>query len=85
MGRVRVLDAARDAVLNARNLSYGEPEDCFGAIAKFWTTYLGREVTCKDVAVMMILLKVARIKTGGGSFDNPVDIAGYAACLGEFL
>lgn len=36
----------------------------------------------KDVAMMLALLKVARIKTGvkGDSF---VDLAGYAACAGE--
>lgn len=33
--------------------------------------------------IMMVLLKVARIKNGGGTGDSFVDIAGYAACGGE--
>lgn len=37
----------------------------------------------EDVAVMMILLKIARVAGGHGKSDNWVDIAGYAACGGE--
>ncbi|MBR1703149.1 MAG: hypothetical protein IJ716_14575 [Lachnospiraceae bacterium] len=40
-------------------------------------------ITPKDVAMMMSLLKIARIKNGGGSGDSFVDLAGYAACGGE--
>lgn len=36
-----------------------------------------------DVAMMMALLKIARIKNGGGTGDSFVDLAGYAACGGE--
>ena len=32
---------------------------------------------------MMALLKIARIKTGGGTGDSYVDLAGYAACAYE--
>lgn len=39
-------------------------------------------ITGKDVAVMMALLKIARIATGK-SVDSYVDLAGYAACAGE--
>lgn len=34
-------------------------------------------------AVMMALLKIARIKTGKHKDDNFVDLAGYAACACE--
>lgn len=33
--------------------------------------------------MMMALLKIARIKNGGGTGDSFVDLAGYAACGGE--
>jgi hypothetical protein len=36
-----------------------------------------------DVAVMLALLKVARIKQNPNHTDNWIDIAGYAACGGE--
>lgn len=35
--------------------------------------------------MMMALLKVARIKSGGGTEDSFVDLAGYAACGGELV
>jgi hypothetical protein len=40
-------------------------------------------VSATDVAVMMGLLKIARIKTSPAHADNWVDLAGYAACGGE--
>ncbi len=40
-------------------------------------------ITTTDVAMMMALLKIARIKNGGGTGDSFVDLAGYAACGGE--
>lgn len=33
--------------------------------------------------MMMCLLKVARIRSGGGTGDSFVDLAGYAACGAE--
>ena len=62
---------------------YGTPEQNFHTIAKMWSAYLRIKVTAKDVAAMMILLKVARIASGHGSEDSWVDVAGYAACGGE--
>ena len=52
-------------------------------IAEMWTAYTGTKITPLDVAMMMCLLKIARIKNGGGSGDSFVDLAGYAACGGE--
>lgn len=37
----------------------------------------------EDVAMLMALLKIARICTGTGTADSFVDLAGYAACGGE--
>ena len=39
--------------------------------------------TAVDVAMMMGMLKMARIKTGKYTQDNFVDLAGYAACGAE--
>lgn len=41
------------------------------------------EISATDVAMMMALMKIARIRNGGGSGDSFVDLAGYAACGGE--
>lgn len=82
MTRSEVLNAAKKCVCEERDHQYGAPEDNFGRIASLWSDYKGETFTPKDVSVMMILVKVARL-AGGDCIDNYVDIAGYAACGGE--
>ena len=43
----------------------------------------GHMITAKDVAMMMALLKIARIQGNRATGDCFVDLAGYAACGGE--
>lgn len=84
MNRQEILDKAIDCVSGQRVTDYGKPEDNFERIAKLWNAYLGSDVVAsKDVAIMMALLKIARIKGGNGAEDSFVDLAGYAACAGE--
>lgn len=82
MKRAEILEAARKCVCGEREQEYGKPEDNFALVGKLWESYTGHSFSAKDVAMMLALLKVARIKTGvkGDSF---VDLAGYAACAGE--
>ena len=83
MTRAEILDRAKECVTGKRHEDYGSPEDNFTTIARLWTDYCGYGFSAKDVAMMMALLKIARIKGGGGSGDSYVDLAGYAACAGE--
>ena len=83
MTRKECLDHAAKAVLTDRNAAYGEPEDCFGLIAALWSRYTGCDISTADVAAMMILLKVARVRNGKAKDDSWVDMAGYAACGAE--
>lgn len=83
MTREEVLDTAKTCVMGKREQDYGSPESNFQVIANFWSTYLNREISTVDVAMMMALLKISRIKNGGGTGDSFVDLAGYAACGGE--
>lgn len=46
--------------------------------------YMGTLFTAKDVAMMLALLKVARIHNGD-KMDSFIDLAGYAACAGEIV
>ena len=84
MNRKETLEAAIKTVCEDRQDSYGKPEDNFEIIAELWSGYLGDVLLgAEDVAVMMILLKAARIRTGEYKPDNYIDIAGYAACAAE--
>ena len=81
--RAAILDAAKKIVTGDREKQYGSPEDNFDVIARLWSTYAGREFTPVDVAMMMTLLKVARIKTGHYKADSYIDACGYLACAAE--
>lgn len=78
--RHHVLVEADQIVNGNRDQQYGEPENNFGLISRLWSGYLAVEVQPHDVAVMMMLLKVARIRNAPGKVDHWIDIAGYAAC-----
>lgn len=93
MLRKDILEAAEKCVCGDRDTQYGSPENSFRLIARLWNDYLftGKNkggpvqsdiISSRDVAAMMALLKIARIR-GGRKDDNWVDLAGYAACGGE--
>lgn len=81
--REKCLREACEVVNGARNQAYGNVEDNFDRIASLWSIYLDTAVTPIDVAMMMVLLKAARVSTGTTHLDNFVDVAGYAACAYE--
>lgn len=82
MNRLDTLKAAAECVCGSREEDYGSPEDNFAVIAALWAAYTGADVTPKDVAMMMALLKIARAKAGSKP-DTYIDLAGYAACGAE--
>lgn len=84
MDRKAILKQAEQCVCGQRETDYGRPEDNFGRIALMWSAYTGCTITAQDVAMMMALLKIARIRNGG-TVDSFVDLAGYAACGGEIF
>lgn len=81
--RAEILHEAESCICGQREQDYGSPEDNFSTIAVMWTAYTGTVITALDVSMMLCLLKIARIKNGGGTGDSFVDLAGYAACGGE--
>lgn len=83
MDRNEILRKATECVCGQREHDYGTPENNFKMISELWSIYLGQEVSSVDVAMMMCLLKIARIKNGTGTGDSFIDLAGYAACGGE--
>lgn len=83
MTRPEILEAARKCVCGDREQDYGSPENSFAKIAALWSAYCDVVFTAKDVAVMLALMKIARIRTGRGKEDSWVDGCGYLACGGE--
>ena len=81
--RAEILDAAKKIVTGDREKQYGKPEDNFAVIAEFWATYIGHPISSEDVAIMMALLKIARIRSGNYKADSFVDGVGYLSLAAE--
>jgi hypothetical protein len=84
-----VLHEAERIIYGDREQTYGHPSKNLETIAKMWNAYLFQDINepaegalnAKDVAAMMILLKVARLANNQGHRDSVVDICGYAALI----
>ena len=92
MTREETLDRAKTVVTGERESTYGGPEDSFRLIANLWEPYIKNKcassgaLVCiepEDVAILLALLKVARLASSPTHEDSWVDLAGYAACGAE--
>jgi hypothetical protein len=84
--REAVLTEALSLTKGNRNVSYGEPEDNFTRIALHLSVFLKNRHAIdialgpEDVALMMALMKIARLEFNITHRDSYVDLAGYSAC-----
>lgn len=88
MDKKTCLETAISCVTNDRQNDYGAPENNFATIAAYWNNYMisrgcGAIFNPSDVAIMMGLLKVARMASSPKKADNYVDAAGYFAIAAE--
>ena len=83
MNRSQILDTAKQCVTVDRAATHGDAASNFGLISSYWSTHLNVAINAADVAVMMTLMKCARIKANPAHVDSWVDGAGYLACGGE--
>jgi len=84
MNRNETLDAAKDAINGDRQQRYGEAGECLGRIAALWNALTGtQQFDAVNVAIMLGLMKVARMRTDATHADNFVDVCGYMALAAE--
>jgi hypothetical protein len=80
--------AASIKAVRDRRTTYGRPSDHFartvGAINAIFAHKLREPLTTSDWAQIMVLDKLSRHQ-GRPIDDNPVDVAGYAACWWECM
>lgn len=82
-----ILKEANAIIYGDREKTYGHPSKNLNTIATMWNAYLGAKTTdkgelnAKDVAALMMLVKVARFANDPSHRDNLVDICGYAALV----
>jgi hypothetical protein len=78
-----ILKEADKLIEGDRHKDYGDKVKNHNNIAKLWSAYKDVKITAHDVAVMMVLLKIARTKLGEISKDTYVDMSAYGAIAGE--
>lgn len=84
--RGKILREAEGLITGDRNKNYGSPTENFDTTAALWNAQLGHKLkpgqvfTATDVALLMVQLKMARLKTSTSKRDHYLDIAGYIAC-----
>jgi len=89
--REAILDEAKGYTTKDRNSQYGEPEDNFANIARFWQAWLhhklkpGETIDPFDVAEMMSLMKKGRLVTTPTHRDSHADDIGYSACAWDIV
>jgi hypothetical protein len=80
-----VLQEAHKIIYGDREQTYGHPDKNLKTISKMWNAYITavgeRELNAKDIAILMILLKTARLANDPNNRDSIVDICGYAALI----
>ncbi|QFG04537.1 hypothetical protein SEA_JEEVES_62 [Mycobacterium phage Jeeves] len=76
-----ILTSAEEIINGQRAKDYGDARENHERIASLWSDFKKVEFSPEDVAVMMILLKIARFMENGYHEDTVVDIAGYAGVL----
>ena len=81
--RALVLDEAKRVITQDRAEEYGDASENFKDIADMWSTYLDHTLVEADVAAMMALMKIVRLKSNHTHRDSWVDIAGYSAIGAE--
>lgn len=84
------LDKVRGIVTGPREKEYGDKTQNHQRIADLWNMWLNEtkadssdQITAYDVAMMMILVKIARLMNTPGHQDSHIDLAGYASILEE--
>ena len=82
--RGKVAIEALRVINGERQDTYGNPEDSFRDISTLWSAYSEVGFNSIDVAIMMALLKIARMKNHGVEHrDNFVDAIGYLALAAD--
>lgn len=85
--RTQILVGADTAINGDRDESYGDAAESFNRIAEFLNAagfqQGGGKIVASDVAIIMSLVKIARLTNSPTHEDSWMDLAGYAALGAE--
>lgn len=77
------LDQARE-IFAQRGAEYGEVQGMHDQIARIASLVLGRDFTARDIALLMVCVKLARLSHEPRHRDSYVDAINYLAFAGSF-
>lgn len=72
-----ITEEATNLINGDRSRDYGDPVECHERIATAVTAILGKEITARDVALFMMVVKTAR-QSNRAKHDNLVDYEAYS-------
>jgi hypothetical protein len=85
-----ILEEAQEIIYGDREQTYGSPAKNLQLIANLWENYLHGKglwkedspgLFAEDIALMMVLMKIARLVNTPDHRDSLVDICGYTALI----
>ena len=80
---IKLTTTAQDICLNDRHKTHGDVAENHRTIAAFWSSYLSVLIKPSQVAAMLALVKLSRVKNGlVYNEDNFVDATSYVAIAG---
>lgn len=71
-------------VLGPRGKAYGDVRENHDAIAQLATVLTGKSMSARDIALIMVAVKLSRASTSPDHVDNWVDAINYLSFAGEF-
>jgi hypothetical protein len=83
-----LLREALQITLGPRSDVYGHAADNLGLTVDLWNVYLrglDRELTLSDLAALMELLKLARLRHSPDHYDTLLDMAGWPSAVWDAL
>lgn len=84
MSKPTILQEAQAAVYGERGDTYGHPSLNFERTAELWQAHMCNRkpglMRVDDVAIMLALMKIARLEETPEHRDGWADLAGYAEC-----
>ena len=83
MNRTDILETAISLTNGARDNTYGDPFANHTKLAALITAFLGFQISPMQAAVILVLVKIARMSVSPLHNDNYVDAAAYVAIAGE--
>ena len=83
--REDILKEAQVLISNDRNTDYGAPKDNMQNTADLVNTVFDTDFSARDMAMIMVLVKISRMRKSPSKRDHYADLLGYGAIAFECL